>query len=55
MTVDTATQTMMDELLTPVKQFLQCETCSNQQILTTVLEVNQYNRSDSLGVNPLLY
>ncbi|EJN6958399.1 tRNA-(ms[2]io[6]A)-hydroxylase [Photobacterium damselae] len=26
MTVDTATQTMMDELLTPVKQFLQCET-----------------------------
>ncbi len=29
--------------------------CSGQQILATVLEVNQYNRSDSLGVNPPLY
>ncbi len=24
--------------------------CSGQQILATVLEVNQYNRSDSFGV-----
>ncbi len=31
------------------------EICSGQQILATVLEVNQYNRSDSLGVNPPLY
>jgi hypothetical protein len=29
--------------------------CSGQQNLATVLEVFQYNRSDSLGVNPPLY
>ncbi len=33
----------------------QLNICSGQQILATVLEVNQYNRSDSFGVNPPLY
>ncbi len=29
--------------------------CSGQQKLVTVLELSQYNRSDSLGVKPPLY
>ncbi|PSW69207.1 hypothetical protein C9J41_21280 [Photobacterium sp. GB-50] len=46
---------MLEQLTLAIDEISGDYTCSGQQILATVLEVNQYNRSDSFGVNPPLY